>query len=335
VVTSAPQVIDIIDVGGRMGAPWPALVERIDMTKKAWMLLLVLGCLLQSPGAGLCSAQDLSPKWEDLTSPDFAKAIRRASGACVLPMGSIDKFGPSGPLGTSLYTIRLMALEAVKQEYAVVFPAYFVSLTNAVSNHPGTIAYSSRLQREMLDETTSEMARNGCRKILILNGHSANMSMLQDFLTSSMSKPKDYVVYAMQGGPPRMWPLTEDTAKLPVALRPSKPGADGHGGEERISVLLAYYPDLVHLDRAHDEPIVSVGSRRLNLPAGVLVGVSGFNAAPTGYLGDASGATAERGRALTEYTAGRLAEAIRAVKADEESPRLQGEFFEKMLRPTE
>ena len=126
-----------------------------------------------------------------------------------------------------------------------------------------------------------------------------------------MSKPKDHVVYAMQGGPPRMWPLTEETAKLPVALRPSKPGADGHGGEERISVLLAYYPDLVHLDRAHDEPIVPVGSRRLDLPTGVLVGVSGFNAAPTGYLGDASGATAARGKALTEHTAGRLAEAVR------------------------
>jgi creatinine amidohydrolase len=118
-------------------------------------------------------------------------------------------------------------------------------------------------------------------------------------------------------------------------LRPSRPDADGHGGEERISVLLAYYPDLVHLDRAHDEPIVPAGSRRLNLPSGVLVGVSWFQAAPTGYLGDASGATAARGKALTEYTASRLAEAIRAVKADEESPRLQQEFFEKVLNPVE
>jgi len=187
----------------------------------------------------------------------------------------------------------------------------------------------------MLEETTGEMARNGCKKILILNGHSANLAMLQDFLSASMSKPRDHVVYAMQGGPPRMSPLTEETARLPAALRPSRPDADGHGGEERISVLLAHYPDLVHLDRAHDEPIVPVGSRRLDLPSGVLVGVSWFKAVPTGYLGDASGATAARGKALTEYTASRLAEAIRAVKADEESPRLQQEFFRKMLNPVE
>ena len=36
-------------------------------------------------------------------------------------------------------------------------------------------------------------------------------------------------------------------------MQPSKPGVDGHGGEERIAAMLAYYPDLVHLDRAHDE----------------------------------------------------------------------------------
>ena len=248
-------------------------------------------------------------------------------------MGSIEKFGPAGPLGTNLYVIRIMALEAVKQEYAVVFPEYFVSQTINVSNLPGAIAYSARLQREMLEETTNEMARNGCKKILILNGHSGNMGMLTDFLSTDMNRPKDHIVYVMQGGPPRMSPLTEETAKLPVALRPSKPDADGHGGEERISVLLAYHPDVVRLDRAHDEPIVPVGSRRLNLPTGVLVGVSATKSAPTGYLGDASGATAERGKALMEYTAGRIAEAIRAVKADEESPRLQKEFFEKRANP--
>jgi creatinine amidohydrolase len=126
-----------------------------------------------------------------------------------------------------------------------------------------------------------------------------------------------------------MWPLTEETAKFPVAMRASRPGVDGHGGEERISALMAYYPDLVHLDRAHDEPIAPAG-RKLNLPRDVLVRVSG-----SADHGDPSGATAVRGKALMEYSAHRAAEAIRAVKADEESPRLQKEFFEKILNPAE
>jgi creatinine amidohydrolase len=303
------------------------------MNLKRWKFFLALGFIILTLGAGLCPAQVLSAKWDELTSPDFGKAIQKAGGVCLLPMGSIEKFGPSGPLGTNLYVIRIAAMEAVKQEYAVVFPEYFVSQTTNVSNLPGVIAYSAHLQREMLEETMSEMARNGCTKILILNGHSGNMGMLTDFLSTDLNRPKEHIVYVMQGGPPRMSPLTEETARLPAAMRPSKPDADGHGGEERISVLLAYIPGVVHLDRAHDEPIVPVGSRRLDLPTGVLVGVSTFKSTPTGYLGDASGATAERGKALMQYTAGRIAEAIRAVKTDAESPRLQKEFFEKRSNP--
>src|SRR6266567_3868218 len=107
--------------------------------------------------AGLCvaptlwsaSAEPLSAKWEELTSADFVKAIQKADGVCLLPMGSIEKFGPSGPLGTNLLVDRIVALEAVKQEYAVVFPEYIVAGTNDVSNLAGAVAYSAHLQYEM------------------------------------------------------------------------------------------------------------------------------------------------------------------------------------------
>lgn len=299
------------------------------MSKKLFILLFAwCACAVAR------SATSLPLKWEELTGSEFAAAIKQASGVCILPMGSVEKSGPAGPLGTNLYVVRIVAIEAVKQEYAVVFPEYFVAQTNDVSNLPGAIAYSEGLQRQMLDETTSEMARNGCRKILIVNGHSGNNGLLQHFVDVLMSRPHDYVVYFMQGGPPRMSPLTPETAKLPVAMRPSKPDADGHGGEERMAVLMAFRPEVVHPERSHDEPIVLEGSRKLKLPAGVQTGVSRAVEAPTGYIGDASGATAVRGHALVDYTAGRVVAAIRAIKADDESPKLQHEFFEQRLQLT-
>src|SRR5580704_12779631 len=93
-------------------------------------------------GAAIGSAQTLSPKWEDLTSADFVKAIQKADGVCILPMGSIEKFGPSAPVGTNLYLGRIIPLEAVKQEYAVIFPDYFVAQTTDTSTLPGTLRYS-------------------------------------------------------------------------------------------------------------------------------------------------------------------------------------------------
>jgi creatinine amidohydrolase len=56
----------------------------------------LLLCLL--PGA-FGSAQQLSPKWEELTAADFVKALQSSSGVCLLPFGIIEKHGPSGPLG--------------------------------------------------------------------------------------------------------------------------------------------------------------------------------------------------------------------------------------------
>jgi creatinine amidohydrolase len=296
------------------------------MTSRVIKFLVCLGF-----GTAVCSSQTLSPKWEELTSPDFVKAIKQADGVCVLPMGSIEKFGPSGPLGTNLLIDRILTLEAAKQEYVVVFPEYFVAGTNDVSNLPGAVAYSGHLQREMLNETTHEMARNGCTKILIVNGHSGNIGLINDFIATDLDTPRDYVVYSMYGPNFRVVPGMPDADKLTEAAKESKPGADGHGGEERIAGLLAYRPDLIHLDRAHDEP--GNAGKHLNLPQGVSVGISRKAELPTGYEGDASGATVTRGKALVEFATTRVVQAIRAIKADQDSPRLQKEFFEESQNP--
>src|SRR6201999_3169796 len=66
--------------------------------------------------AALSYAQQLSPKWEELTAEDFVKALQASSGVCLLPSGIIEKHGPSGPLGTDLINVRGATLEAVKQQ---------------------------------------------------------------------------------------------------------------------------------------------------------------------------------------------------------------------------
>ena len=56
---------------------------------------------------------------------------------------------------------------------------------------------------------------------------------------------------------------------------------------------------------------------------------------PNHYAGDASGATTGRGKALLEAAATRLAAALRAIKADQTSPRLQREFFNLQSHPVD
>src|SRR5256885_8878978 len=106
----------------------------------------------------------LSVKWEELTAADFRDAIQQSRGTCVLPFGILEKHGPHLPLGNDLLNVRYASLHAVEQEFAVVFPEYYFGQIFEARHEPGTIAYSAKLQLELLQETTDEMGRNGCRK---------------------------------------------------------------------------------------------------------------------------------------------------------------------------
>src|SRR5213595_3250595 len=147
----------------------------------------------QSPPA----QNKLSVHWEELSAADFRDGISRAQGTCLLPFGILEKHGPHLPLGNDLLNVRYAALNAAQQEYAIVFPEYYVGQIFEAKHQPGTIAYSSRLQHDLLQETVSEMARNGCRKILIVNGHGGNTALLQYFAQTELETPKEYIVYTM------------------------------------------------------------------------------------------------------------------------------------------
>ncbi len=59
------------------------------------------------------------------------------------------------------------------------------------------MAYSTRLQFELLQETTAEMARNGCTKIVIVSGHGGNTNFLQYFAQTTLDTPKNWIVYVI------------------------------------------------------------------------------------------------------------------------------------------
>jgi creatinine amidohydrolase len=269
--------------------------------------------------AGPAAAQTLSTKWEELTGPDFQQAIQKAQNTCVLPFGIIEKHGPHLPLGTDLINVRYASLHGAEQEYAVVFPDYYFGQIFEAKHEPGTVAYSAKLQLELLQETTDEMARNGCKKILIVNGHGGNNHLLPFFAQAQLDTPHDYVVYALMG------------RSYPPDRPPMKTKVDQHAGESETSHTLISRPDLVHMDRAASES--GADQNRLDLPAGVYTGIWWYAKFPDHYAGDGTPATKELGEFDMKAWADSIANAIRAIKADQVSPRLQEEFYQHSLVP--
>ncbi len=114
----------------------------------------------------------------------------------------------------------------------------------------------------MLQGTVAEMGRNGCRKILIVNGHGGNTALLQYFAQTQLDAPKEYLVYTFSGLGP--------TQGTPGAA-PSRPGVDGHAGEGEISNVMASRPELAHPERSSSESGADLN--RLELPQGVYTGI--------------------------------------------------------------
>ncbi|HZT30670.1 MAG TPA: creatininase family protein [Bryobacteraceae bacterium] len=269
--------------------------------------------------SALASAQSLPIKWEELTAGDFIKAVQQSRGVCVLPFGIVEKHGPHLPLGTDLINVRYAAEHGAQQEYAVVFPAYYFGQIFEARHEPGTLAYSARLQLDLLQETTDEMARNGCRKILIVNGHGGNNHLLPFFAQAQLASPHDYVVYVYSHGP------------YPPGRPPMKTKTDGHAGESETSHTLVSRPDLVHMDRAGTESGRDLN--RLDLPPGVYTGIWWYAKFPEHYAGDGTAASQALGEFDMKAWSDGVANAIRAVKSDDTSLRLQNEFFEKAKHP--
>jgi creatinine amidohydrolase len=261
----------------------------------------------------------LSVHWEELTASDFHTGMQQSQGTCLLPFGILEKHGPHLPLGTDLLNVRYASLHAAEQEYAVVFPEYYFGQIFEARHQPGTVAYSSHLQLELLQETTDEMARNGCKKVIIVNGHGGNESLLPFFAQSQLQKPHDYVVYVLGlVGTPRGGPA-------------KKTSMDMHAGETETSTTLVSHPDLVHMDRASQES--GADQARLKLPEELYTGIWWYARFPNHYSGDGSAASKELGEFKMKAWIDAIVTSIRAVKADQKSLPLQNEFFERATHP--
>lgn len=279
-------------------------------------LFLSLSCAVFS--------QQIPFRYEELTAPDFVKAVEKSGKTCLLPIGVFEKHGPQLPLGTDLYESRELATRAATKEYTVVFPWYYFSQINEARHQPGTIAYSPELIWKVLQETLDELARNGFDKIIIVNGHGGNNAFLNFFGMAQLSEHRSYSLYWFQ-------PKDEEEVNKKVEAMTQHDRYNAHAGNDESSMMEAIRPDLVHLDRSGQQSGIDM-ERMKSLPF-TYSGIWWYASYPNHYGGDGSKANAKAGELLINSTVDQLVTMIKAVKKDTVVPALQKEFFDKADHP--
>jgi len=268
--------------------------------------------------------QKLSNQWEELTSSDFALAIKQSQGVCLVPIGVIEKHGQQLPLGTDVFTSREICRRAAGKEYCLIYPFYFAGQIFEAKHQPGTIAYSSELMFRLLDETCKEISRNGIKKIIIVNGHGGNNAWLQYFCQIQLESPRDYAVFFTTPS------ASQEVQKKITELRKTKVG--GHADEVETSTMLVVRPDLVKMERVGFDSGANL-NQLPQIPSSLYTGIWWYSQYPNHYAGDGKDANKAIGELSIEGSAQTLVEFIKAVKSDQTTIRLQNEFYKESLDP--
>jgi len=269
-------------------------------------------------------AQKLPHRMEELTAPDFVKAVEQSQKTCIIPIGVMEKHGAQLPLGTDLYLAREYSLRAAEQEYTVVFPWYYFSQINEARHQPGTISYSPELIWKVLQETLDELNRNGFEKIILVNGHGGNNAFLNYFGMAQLSEPRDYTLYWFR--PERSREVAREATELT-----QEDEFDSHAGNSETSMMAAAQPEVTHPERSGQQS--GVDQERMKHLQHVYTGIWWYASFPNHYGGDGSKASAEAGELLIGETVDQLVELIKQVKADESVPELQEQFFKEAENP--
>jgi creatinine amidohydrolase len=262
-------------------------------------------------------------RWEELTGDQFPAAVKACDGVCLVALSVVERHGHHMPLGTDTFQGRAMLSRIAALEPIIEFPDYIFTQIPEARHLPGTISIDGELMVTLLDNVCREIARNGCKKVVLLNAHGGNFGLLALYNMLQLYKPKDYVVYIV--GPfgamselQLPWPREED----------------GHAGPGETSMMLALRPDLVDMSRI---PTDDEGKARNRLQAlreaGVQTGIWWYADHPTHYAGNAAHGTAEAGEQILDGIAQSIARAVRVIKADTAAKELQDAFYAASQAP--
>ena len=258
-----------------------------------------------------------STHWSALSTRDFARlraAGQMAQVVAVLPVAATEQHGPHLPTGVDTDLVNAIVERALPQigaqATALVLPTQAVGKSNEHQRFPGTLTLSAETLIRVWKEIGASVARSGVHKLLIINAHGGQVSIM-DIVARDLRCEHDLMVYSSN------WyqlPLGEAVNGL-FSAQEHRFGV--HAGEVETSMMLALYPERVDMDQARD--FASTSQQRaaqypiLGNGISAKLGWQMQDYNPMGAAGNAANATAEKGHAMLNAAGTQLAALIEEI----------------------
>ena len=250
--------------------------------------------------------------WNQLTTTEFADLDPEKTIA-VLPVAAMEQHGPHLAVSTDTIIAEGMIAETLKQLpddlSILILPTQAVGKSNEHLRSPGTLTLTAETAIRAWTEIGESVHRAGLRKLVMVNSHGGNVDVLSIVARELRVRLNMLAVtcsWSRFGRPPGLY----DDQEVAVGI---------HAGDIETSLMLHFRPDLVRMDKAED-----FRSQQLDLleefkrlrfhMAPARIGWQAQDLNPSGAVGNAARATAERGRPTCEYQAGEFIRLLRDVR---------------------
>ena len=235
--------------------------------------------------------------YERLTWPEVRRAAEEER-VCLIPVATLEDHGPHLPIDTDLRLTQEICRRAAQEagDEIVLLPPIPHGYSPHHMDFPGPITIGWDTFTRYLVDIGKSLAHHGFRRMLFLNGHGSNQNLVETAARLvAVDHPQVLAAAAFHTSGP-------SSARLIAEIRDSERGGMAHACELETSMYLAIDPEAVDMDRAVDERGYYAGEHVwmdwADGPLKVMPWWSSFSR--TGVQGDATKATAEKGRALLD-----------------------------------
>lgn len=245
--------------------------------------------------------------WADLRAPEFQECDPMETIA-ILPTAAIEQHGPHLPVGTDTLIAEGMLDELRRtcpDDLDIrILPVQAVGKSNEHLWAKGTLTMSAPTALAVWTEIGLSVARAGVRKIVCVNSHGGNLDLVS-ILTRELRVQAGMLAVKCQWGafgyPAGMYSDFENQFGI-------------HGGDVETSLMLAFRPDTVDMERA-DIFRSSAESTAISPIGPVSYGWIASDLSGSGTVGDAALGTPEKGRATAQHQVRGFVDLLYKVKA--------------------
>lgn len=235
---------------------------------------------------------------EELTGPQAAQVLGE-NATVVVPIGAIEQHGPHLPLSVD-WIIADEVAAAVAERSGDDMPVWVVptmpySKSNEHAWSSGTVWLSQQTMISVLDDIGRCVAASGAKRIVFLNGHGGNSTLL-NVACREIRLAHGLLTFVVHPFvPPAYAPPDPDAANS------AELGMGIHGGLHETSVMLHLRPDHVDMSQAQrNVPEWMTERDHVKFGGSVQFGWLSNDFGEAGHIGDPTGATAEQGERLFE-----------------------------------